>query len=215
MLEIGRQGVEFLDQASFPCHVEIHQVRAAGAFLIIIKIDFHPVALFVQGRPAIGRLELDAVIARGIMRCGDHHAGDGMQVLYRIGDDGRRGVRLRQVDDKAVGSQDARHISGVPVGQEACIEANHKFLRVGRLAVLAGLVPGFGCHCIRNGLTEHAQVGKSKCVRNDGAPAVRTKMDGQGVLLVSKIWLCGNRRGKQLGVYPPILPQHRGNSKTT
>ena len=126
-----------MDEAFVARHVEIHQVRAARPFFIIVEINFHPVALFVQGRSAIGRLELDAVVARGIMGGGDHHPGDGIEIFYGIGD-GRRGrVGLRQVDDKAIGSQDACHIPGVPVGEEACIEADHKFLRVGSLA----------CHC--------------------------------------------------------------------
>ncbi len=40
-----------------------------------------------------------------------------------------------------------------------------------------GFVPGFRGHCICNGLAEHAQIGESECIRDDGAPAVGTKMD--------------------------------------
>ena len=88
--EIIRQGIEFLDKTPFARQVEIHQVGAASALFIIIKVNFHPVALFIQGRAAIGSLELDAVVAWGIMGGSDHHPGDGAKVFYGIGD-GRGG----------------------------------------------------------------------------------------------------------------------------
>jgi len=186
MLEIFRKRIEFLDEAPFAGYVKIHQVRAARPFFIIIQINFHPVALFVEGRATIGCLELDTVVARGVMGGGDHHACDGMQVFHCIRDGGGGRVGLSQVDDEAIGSQDTRHISGVAVGEEARIEADHKFFRVGGLASLDGFIPGFGCHRIGDGLAEHAQVGKCKGIRDDGAPAVGTKMDGHRKLQFEK-----------------------------
>ena len=76
MIEVRRQRVELLDQAGLACLLIIHQVGTARLLLVIGDVDLDPPALLREGRAAKRRLELDAVVARGIMRCGDHHAGD-------------------------------------------------------------------------------------------------------------------------------------------
>ena len=116
VVEVGGQRVELLDQSHLARLVEIHQVGAARAFLVVVDVDFHAPALLGQGGAAVGGFQLDAVVARRIMRGGDHHARDRVEVLHREGNGRCRRIRLGEQDGESVGSQDAGHILGIAVG---------------------------------------------------------------------------------------------------
>ena len=164
VVEIGRQGIEFLDKVRLAGDLKIHGIGTACLQLVVVDIDFHAAALFGQGRAAERALELDAVVARRVVRGGDHHAGDGALVLDRVGN-GRRGcIRVGEQDCEAVPGQHAGHFTGIAVGEEARIEPDHDLLRVGFGSAVAGFIPVVGGDRVGDGLGDHAQVAECKRV---------------------------------------------------
>ncbi len=186
MVEVGGQGIELLNQPGFTRFLKIHQVGTACLLFVVVDIYFHAAALFRQSRPAECPLEFDAVIARRVVRGGNHHARNGFVMFDGVGDGGRGRIGLRQHDGETVGGEDARHFPGVTVGEEAGVEADHNLFGVGGLVAVAAFIPMFRSDGVCNGLSNHAQVAEGECIRNDGSPAVGSKVYGHALFLEAK-----------------------------
>ncbi len=181
MFVIRWQGIELHDQPQFARLVEIHQVRAARLLLVIVDVDLHAAALLGQRRPAERALQLDSVVARRVVRGGNHHAADRTEILDRVRNGGRGRIGLGQVDDKSVGRQDARDLAREAIGQKARIEPDYDSFRLLRLrvstitrpsaqdsafgrAAVCGLGPMLRSDRVRDGLRHHAQVGEGEAI---------------------------------------------------
>ena len=166
MIEVRRQRVELLDQVGFACLLIIHEIGTARLLLVIGDVDLDAPALLGEGRTTERPLELDAVVARGIMGGGDHHARDRAIIFYRVRDGGGRRIRVGKQDGETVRGQDARHFHGITIGKKSGIEADHDPFRVGSrsAAVPAVASPVLGADCIRNGLGNDAQIVERKRV---------------------------------------------------
>ena len=158
VIEVGGQGIEFLDEIGVAGLLIVHQVRAAGAALVVADVDLDTVTLLGQGRAAEGGLELHAVVAGGIVGGRDHHAGDGAIVVHRKRNGRRRRIGLGQQDRESIGGQHTRHLSRKTIGEEARIEADDDPVRIGLRAAVAGFVPMLGGNRVGDGLGQDAQI---------------------------------------------------------
>ena len=128
----------------------------------------------VAGAAAKGRLQLDAVIARWIVAGRDHHAAHGAQIWNGIRNHRCRSIGFGKSDAEALGRQHLAHRDGVPVGQEARVEADHD--------QWSATLTAPGCFDIlkkdlADGLRHLAHVGKGEFIADDGSPAVRAELD--------------------------------------
>jgi len=130
MFVVRQGGVEALNQSRSTRQVKIHQVGTARLGFIVIQIDFHAAALLRECRTAIGSLELDAVVARSIMRCSNHDTGNGVHIFDCMRNCRGGSIRLRQIHGKSIGSQHPCDFLGVPVGKETGIKPNHNPVRI-------------------------------------------------------------------------------------
>ena len=164
VLVVSRDRVEAHNLPGIARLLVIHQVRAAALFFIIVQVHFHVAALFGQGRPAVGGLELHPIVARGIVRGRDHDPGGGVEVAHRIRNDRCRSVGVGQIDGVAVGRQHTGYFQGVAVGEEASVETDDHLMRVGRRIQRHAAQPIFGGDRIGDGLGDHAQVMKGEII---------------------------------------------------
>ncbi len=126
---VGVGGVEATDQPFLDGPFVVHQVGAAPFALCQFQETLDLGALFRQRRAAVGRLQLEAIVARRVVRGGDHHARYRFLVHDVVADGGGRGVGARQPGDDAVGGQHPRRLDGETVGKEARIEADDHLRR--------------------------------------------------------------------------------------
>ncbi len=143
---------------------DVERKRAA-----FVEQHFHAPGVFGQRAAAIGRFELDAVVARRIVAGGDHHAADRAFVFHGKRDHRRRRIGVSQMHDQVVAGQHARHFHRVAIAQEARVKAHH-----GLRARAADLDEVFG-----NGLRHAAHIVKREVFADDGPPAVGAKMNCQ------------------------------------
>jgi hypothetical protein len=101
------------------------------------------------------------------MRGGDHHARDGALVLDSERD-GRRGrVRLGKQHREAIGSENARYLAGITIGEKARVETHYDLAGVGPRAAVPGFVPMVGSYGIADGLCKNAEIIKREAVRTE------------------------------------------------
>ena len=168
MLVVGPGGVELDDALGTHRFVQVHQARRAAVGLVVGQQPLDLAVLLRAGAAAEARLELNAVVARGVVAGGDHHAGGGLLVDDSVAD-GRRGcIGPRQPRFDVVGSHDPRHFGGVAVGQEARIEADDDAW-LGRALVVDEIGDSLG---------DQAQIVKGELVADDGSPAIGAEFDG-------------------------------------
>ncbi len=118
-------GVEARDQAFLARDVVIDQVGAAALGLVVVQVNFHLAAQFRQRRTAVSGFQLDAVVARRVVRSGDHDTADGVQVLDGVRHHRGGRVGLAQQYFKTVGGQHTRGFARVAVRKEARVKTNH------------------------------------------------------------------------------------------
>jgi len=182
MVEVGQGGIEALDQAGLLGPIVIHQIWAAAPLLVVVEVDLDSATLLGQRRAGIGRLQLHAVITRGVVRGGDHNPANRPQLANSQGD-GRRGdVGVGEEHSEAVGGQDARRLGGVAIREKPRVEAHHHLVRVGRLAECVAVEPLGGGDGVGNRLRHQAQIVKSEGVGDHGSPAVGAEVNRHGGL---------------------------------
>ena len=77
-------GLKRLDQSCFARLFEIHQVGTARLLLRYRSDKLPPGGIVRAERSRLSGFEFDAVIARRIVRSGDHHPADGVQISHSV-----------------------------------------------------------------------------------------------------------------------------------
>ena len=78
------------------------------------------------GTAAIGRFQLEAIVAGWVMAGRNHHPGRGLLFHNGIAD-GRRGrIRPREPCKDAIARHDPRHLGRIPIRQKAGIVPHHQ-----------------------------------------------------------------------------------------
>ena len=126
VLAVGGQRIELLDEAAVDGFVERQALGRRAA--LSLQLGNYGLRILFAGRAAVGRFELDAVVARRIVAGCNHHAAHDIAGSGFV-DDGkgnqRRGcVAAGEPDVDIVGREDLGDGGGVAIAEEARVVAD-------------------------------------------------------------------------------------------
>src|SRR5690606_16023391 len=127
VLVIRPRRVETPDQTFLNRLIVVHAVRAATFALSANQLFLDQSALLGGRAAAIGRLQLETVIARWVVAGSNHDARIRALFLDVIGNGRRWRIGARQPRDNVVSGQNTRGFDRKPVGQKARVESDDDF----------------------------------------------------------------------------------------
>ena len=118
------QGIEALDAPGSQGVSVVHSLGFDVVCQVGMDTGLDGLGRLWRGGAAVGRLELDAIVAGRVVAGGDHDAAVGCVVDDGVADQRCGGVRLRQQDIDAIGGENLGNGDGIAVAEETGVEAD-------------------------------------------------------------------------------------------